>query len=117
MNNAIPRAAPATEDAAAAADNPDAALQARAERVVRRRAKSTATAPVPASIPPHLQEVASRLPVMCRYEDCELTGYSTRTWRRAVARGDVRAVAPNRGAAPVTIPRSEVIRWLTERSR
>jgi hypothetical protein len=69
-------------------------------------------------VPEHLRELADALPIMLTFAAArEVMCTSVRTLRAIVARGEVRCVRSMRsGPARVLIPRSEVIRWMAERS-
>ena len=82
---------------------------------VRRTRASLAAEP---AVPEHLRELADALPVMLTFAAArEVLCTSVRTLRAIVARGELRSVRAMRsGSARVLIPRSEVIRWMAERS-
>lgn len=66
--------------------------------------------------PEHLREVEAELPVIVTFDQTrEVLQCSVRTLRDIVARGELRCVRRMKGAR-VLIPRSEVLRWLAERS-
>ena len=76
-------------------------------------------AEAPLAVPAHLREVAATLPLMLTFADARaVMCTSVRTLRAILARGEVRSVRAKRsGSARVLIPRSEVLRWMTERSQ
>jgi excisionase family DNA binding protein len=78
---------------------------------VKRKSKEAIT-------PAHLRELAAELPALLTFAQLrDVLQCHTRTLRTIIASGELRYVRRmHSGSARVLIPRSEVIRWLAERS-
>jgi excisionase family DNA binding protein len=81
------------------------------------RDRSTRLSKRDAVTPSHLREVAAELPVMMTFAQVrdDVLRCSTRTLRNIIASGELRCVRRMQGAR-VLVPRSEILRWLAERS-
>lgn len=71
-----------------------------------------------AAVPIHLRELVDGLPIMLTFGAVrDVLRTSTRTLRSILSRGEIRYIRAQRsGSSRVLIPRSEVLRWLVERS-
>ena len=70
-----------------------------------------------AKIPECLHDVAAELPLtLSRTQAAEVLNMSCRTLDRCIERGEIRAIKSSTGrGARVTVPRAEVLRWMSER--
>ena len=82
----------------------------------RRGARNAESGAVP-SVPAHLRELEAALPAMMTFAQVrdDALRCSTRHLRDVLAKGEMRCIRRMQGAR-VLIPRSEVLRWLAERS-
>ena len=70
-------------------------------------------------LPEALTELSKELPLtLSQSEALEVMHVTPRTFRRIVARGEIKVIKASSGdSGRVLIPRSEILRWMSERMK